>query len=358
MRKGLFVTLFTLSVSTLYAQTDFRPGYVITNSYDTIYGQIDYRGDKLMGQVCKFKSAENHITEYSPEDIIAYRFTDGKYYISKEIADKFVFLEFLIKGQVNIYYVRDKRGDHYYIDKGNMSIVEIPYEEKIILVNKKEKRHVSKKHVGMLNYYMQDVPEIQPQIAKIKKPGHNDLIKLADNYHHKVCKDGENCIIFEKRPPSIKVSLNLTAGLVTYRNLNQSFQGGATLNFWMPRTNEKIYFRTGLLYSKLEDNMMGYTWSVYKIPIMFEYMYSKFMIKPKVAYGVCLYQLSGSNNEDIFAKFAGNASASFVGGLNIGLSESISWLFEYHADFESAALLLIPRHLASQAFMTGLSITF
>ena len=39
----------------LNAQTDFRPGYIIENSGDTIHGEIDYRGDILMGNVCRFK---------------------------------------------------------------------------------------------------------------------------------------------------------------------------------------------------------------------------------------------------------------------------------------------------------------
>ncbi len=351
MYKKILIILFVLSASTLYAQTDFRPGYVITNSYDTIYGQIDYRGDKLMGQICKFKPTGNNITEYSPKDIVAYRFIDSKYFISKEVAGKVMFLEFLIKGQVNIYYLRDKGGNHYYIDKGDMSIAEIPYDEKIITIDDKTLLSKSKKHIGILSYYMQDAPEIQTQIAKIKEPDHNNLIKVAENYHHEVCKDGEDCIIFEKKQPIIKVSVDLTAGFVAYRDLNQSFQSGVLLNLWIPRINEKIYFRTGFLYSKIEDdetdNLRTPTWSVYKIPVMLEYMYSKFAIKPKVAYGMNFYYINSGFN-----------TISFMGGTNIKLNKSISCLLEYHADFDLSPLPLIPSYWVSQAFMAGLSITF
>ncbi len=352
MYKKLSVILFMLSVSTLHAQTDFRPGYVITNSYDTIYGQIDYRGDKLMGEICKFKSTGDNITEYSPRDIVAYRFTDSKYFVSKEVAGKIMFLEFLIKGQVNIYYLRDSSGDHYYIDKGDAPIAEIPYEEKIITVNNKTLLYKSKKHIGLLGYYMQDAPEIQTQIAKIKKPDHNDLIKVAENYHHDVCKDGEECIIFEKKQPFIKISVDLTAGLVSDRNMmSSSFQGGVLLNLWMPRANEKIYFRTGLLYSKIEDNesdnLRSSTQSIYKIPIMFEYMYSKFIIRPKAAYGISLYYING-----------GIYAVSVMGGINIRLNKSMSCILEYQTDFEPHNFPLIPKNLGLQAFMTGLNISF
>jgi hypothetical protein len=38
-----------------------------------------------------------------------------------------------------------------------------------------------------------------------------------------------------------------------FRTSESSFTGGVLLNFWMPRANEKMYFRTGLLYSKYEE---------------------------------------------------------------------------------------------------------
>ena len=37
-----------------------------------------------MGRTCKFKSDDNTVVKYFPGDIIAYRFIDGKYYISRE----------------------------------------------------------------------------------------------------------------------------------------------------------------------------------------------------------------------------------------------------------------------------------
>ena len=114
------------------AQTDFRPGFIIKAEGDTIFGEIDYRGDLLMGEVCRFRLSERSYTvEFSPNDIIAYRFTDSKFYISKEVNGRKVFLEFLINGQVNIYYLRDVKSDYYFLEREGEKLIELPYEEGI-----------------------------------------------------------------------------------------------------------------------------------------------------------------------------------------------------------------------------------
>jgi len=54
----------------LYAQTVFKPGYVIKEAGDTIFGEIDYRGDLLMNNRCRFRVSKNYDeNEYSPYDI-------------------------------------------------------------------------------------------------------------------------------------------------------------------------------------------------------------------------------------------------------------------------------------------------
>ncbi|WP_016775860.1 hypothetical protein [Anaerophaga thermohalophila] len=186
--KNLILFGLLFSIGLLNAQTDFRPGYIIKNTGDTLNGDIDYRGDLLMSRLCKFRDKENIIKDYSPNDIIAFRFIDGKYYVSREINDRRVFLEYLIKGKVNIYYMRDENGDHYYLDKEDVKLTEIPYEEGIKYIDDKQVFYESKKHIGLLNYFMQDAPEFQSRIQSLKKPEHQTLIKLAEDYHNAVCE--------------------------------------------------------------------------------------------------------------------------------------------------------------------------
>jgi hypothetical protein len=58
---------------------------------------------------------------YVPNDIMGYRFIDGKYYISSEIEFQGdtvkAFLEYIIKGEISFYFIRIQESDHYYIQK-------------------------------------------------------------------------------------------------------------------------------------------------------------------------------------------------------------------------------------------------
>ena len=78
---GFIITLFFIIPFYVSSQPDFRPGFVITNSNDTVYGTIDYRGDLMMGHICRFKDKNDTLTDFSPNDIAAFRFIDSKFYI-------------------------------------------------------------------------------------------------------------------------------------------------------------------------------------------------------------------------------------------------------------------------------------
>jgi hypothetical protein len=273
------------------AQTDFRPGYIIKNSGDTVYGKIDYRRDQLMSSLCKFKDSDQKITEFSPDDILAYRFINSKFYVTKEINDKKVFMEYLIKGKINVFYLRDEQGENYFLSKDSAQLTRIPYDEGIKEIDGIKVFYRTQKHIGILNYYMQDAPQLQPRIQSMKKPEYENMIKLAEDYHNAVCK-GEKCIIYEKKVPFIKVNPEVTAGVVTFKNndedlINRSyFQCGMIAHFWMPGMNENFYFKTGFIYSQAEK-VNGEKTGYLKIPTHIEYMAPiTYRIRPSVSIGL------------------------------------------------------------------------
>ena len=326
----------------LNAQTDFRPGYIINSTGDTIYGEIDYRSDLLMSSVCKFKGKESEIREYYPNDIIAFRFSDSKYYVSREINNRNVFLEYLIKGEINIYYMRDDFGDHYYLDKENEKLTEIPYEEGIKHVDDKEVYYESTQHIGLLYYYMQDAPDFQSRIQSVKKPEHQNLVKLAEDYHNAVC-EGEQCIIYEKPTPLIKILPELVGGAIKYSNvdnLNDKYytHAGIIGHIWMPRTSEKMYFRTGVLVSRLEID--GQEKTYYKIPMQLEYIYPKGIFRPRIAYGLNFYIPSFR-------------TVSFDLGANIKLSKTLFLSITSDIEFNPTKLI-VPSSFFSHSMKLGI----
>ncbi len=341
----LILIILIISTEVLNAQTDFRSGYIIKNSGDTLYGNIDYRGDLLMSSVCKFKNADNVIKDYSPSEITAFRFIDSKYFVSKVINNRYVFLEFLIDGEIDFYYMRDEKGDHYYIDKEGELLTEMPYEEGIKYIDKKNVYYESKKHIGILIYYMQDAPEFQSRIKKVKEPEHQELIELAKDYHNKVC-EGTKCIIYNKNPPLIKLIPEIVGGITYYENvddINETFyfHGGVLTHFWMPRTNEKMYFKTGILFVLLED-VDGKKVDYYKFPIQLEYIYPKGLFRPRLSYGLNFY-------------YPGYRSVSLSLGTNIKLSDTK--FISIFSDIEfNSKMVLVPAGLLSYSLYVGLLI--
>ncbi|MCK9628585.1 MAG: hypothetical protein M0R37_08360 [Bacteroidales bacterium] len=343
--KGLLLLGLLLSTGLVYAQSNFKPGYIIKAPGDTIYGQIDYRGDLLMGSVCKFMTDDKSVVKYYPGDIIAYRFIDGKYYISREVNNKKVFLECLIKGKVNIYYLRDDYGNHYYIDKDNMKLAELPYEEGKKYVNGKEVYYETTRHLGLLYTYMHDAPVMESRIKTIKKPEHKNLVKLAEYYHNVVCY-GEKCIIYENKASLFKILPEISGGIINYQESDDLksmsyMQGGITVHIWMPRTNEKLYFRTGLILSPVD--FRGEECYI-KIPCHFEYIYPKGVIKPRIAYGLNFYGLR-------------KISSSLNFGFNFKLSKN--FFISATSDIEfNTKTLIIPNSFLSSSLQLGVVVDF
>lgn len=331
--KVLILFIVIASASLLKAQTDFRPGYIINNAGDTIYGQIDYRGDFLMAATCRFKTTENTTTDYSPNDISAFRFIDSKYYVSKTIKDEKVFLEFLIKGKMNIYYMLDINGDHYFIEKEGTPLTELPYEEGVKYVDGTPRYYESTKHIGVLTYFMQDAPGLQPKIVDLKRPGHQNLIKLAKEYQHIVCNDTK-CIVYEKKPAFVQLTIEPVWGEIKYKQFNSTTnEFGVYVHIWAPCSNENYFIKTGAIYNKVQSN--GDSLLLVKVPVLFEYMYQAHKFKPKVSIGNNLLIVKYNSINELANTLCLNT------GFNYTIYKSISLSVNLNSEFIPLARLMV-----------------
>jgi len=329
----LILLVFLFTDRLINAQTDFKPGYIIKNSGDTLYGEIDYRGDRLMGRVCKFKNTDISIIDYSPNDILEYRFINGKYYVSRELNGSKVFLEYLIHGKINIYYIRNKDGDLYYLDKEDVKLSKVPYKEGFKYVDDKKVYYESKHHFGILDYYMHDAPEFQPRIQQVKKPEHQSLISLVENYHNLVCKE-EKCIIYEKRLPILKISFEAFGGVIKYNGYNKFLsESGGYLFIWAPRTNEKLFFKTGISYHQTSEE--GMVFKKYRFPIQIQYIFRAYNIQPKISGGVNFWSAKLDDFKGIGHTICLNA------GLNYEIFKSVSLSTSFNTDYTPISNLIV-----------------
>lgn len=287
-RPALFLsaclTLITLGLS---AQTNFQPGYYISMQFDTIYGEIDNRGDQRNCHLCSFRpGAGMEAVFFNPGDIHAYRFSDGgKYYISKEVdineEEQTVFLEFLVNGITKLYYYRGVGMNKYYLESAEGLFTELTNDW--IEFEKDGLRYgrYTNLFVGQMKASFGDCPEIQPRVEQAKF-SHKSLITLTSKYHDYVCDD-RVCIIYEKAIPVIRVSGGPYAGLISSTLDFPEFKGdfdadasykwyhyytfdrqtdymfGLSFRFTLPRVNEKLAllvlteYTSSDFYSYVED---------------------------------------------------------------------------------------------------------
>ena len=313
----ILVLCFSTGFNHVLCQTDYRPGYFISNTSDTVHGLVDYRGDIRNSKVCSYKKDEgSEVQTFNPGEIKAYRYNDGKFYISRVIKtpteEKKVFVEYLLNGVVDLFYYADGFGGHYLIELPDGKLTELIKEEKLVYIEGKgDHLKQTNKHIGLLKVALADCPEIQKQIEEVDL-SHKSLISLTKQYHDYKC-DGEKCIIYEKKMPVLKVRFAPLLGIsvsdfnffendfLTAFDFDNSFSPtiGFLFNFSLQRLNEKLSFQIGAEVSRnyyysfqmIEENYREWYYD-YHIHTMllnpdfaFKYTYPKGKIRPTISIG-------------------------------------------------------------------------
>jgi hypothetical protein len=217
-KRVLSLALAILIFVVAKAQSDFRPGYIITLQGDTINGTIYFRSDKANAKNCIFKkSADTEKVVYTPDQIKSYKFIDGKYYISSiSMNYKFkdlVFLEYAIKGTVSIYYYQDDVKDHYFVMK-DTTMIELNHQDRLTGNVEKDNLILSKpeKYKDQLRLLMQDQPSLFGNIGQIECNA-KDLISVTKEYQKLSCPSQE-CIQFEKKTDgNLKFKLGMSTSI-------------------------------------------------------------------------------------------------------------------------------------------------
>ena len=312
--KTAFVILFLCCLLNLQGQTNFLPGFIITNENDTLHGLIDYRGDARNAKRCEFKENENDPTrDFLPFSIKGYRFTGSKFYVSKNVLtdgkEVPIFLEFLVNGISDLYSYSDGKKSHYFIEKADGQMLELTNEPRQFYRDGSDFSTNSKKYVGLLKFAFADCQQIFPMIDRAKFDD-KSLIAITKKYHDYVC-DNEICIIYEKQLPVIKVKfgsfVSMNGSFLKFKE-NPLYQDvhfkmasyptiGLLLNTSVPRASEKLSFQVSGEFGKSyfygsginPDNLAFEEVHIHTSIIMlkagFQYTYPKGKIRPTILAG-------------------------------------------------------------------------
>jgi hypothetical protein len=319
IRIIILTTLFSflLSAISLHAEDKFRTGYIITNTKDTVRGYLQQYNINAFTK-CNFKkSLDDKITEYLPGDIFAYRYDDdGKFFISKEAplegGNRIFFLEYLIQGKANVYFMRDI-SDHFFIETEKNKIIEL--SQNPILIHKEDGTMYYKESTfkGKIRYMLSDCPDMIPEINKSELQM-NDMIKIAKDYHNRVC-NSEQCTIYELKIKPMKVCFYVVGGIAinqftienSYSNYNpgsllgckidfenlffsseqSSFQLGLIFQQYVNYTfytKRQSYYSTDIITDKLGKSNFNTT--ALKIPITYNYTFSQGKFRPYIGGGI------------------------------------------------------------------------
>ncbi len=333
MKKGLlFIVLIFITINGL-AQRDYRKGYIITHEMDTIYGWVDYRGDIRNAKICSFKKNDtDKAMEYTPETITAYRFLDGKYYVSKSVDNedvpKQVFLEYLVNGMASVYYYRDDFTNHHYYLEKDETFIELKEEKKEISDGHGTVYKTVKPYIGMLKATL-NVYEMSDEIEKsgLDRPS---LINIAKDYHSYACTDGSECIVYEKPKPPVLFRIGPLVGIDYsrfimsgwwYSKKQYEFQTsaqwgyglnwscGVNMNLSLPQWNDKFFLQMQLLYTRHDYSGIVKTYSttvdayirhcnIFQMDLAIKYEYPTGRFRPTIALGaVGMYLPNGVMEE-------------------------------------------------------------
>ncbi|MCA8831362.1 porin family protein [Hymenobacter pini] len=324
------------------AQADFRAGYIVPLSGDTLRGQVDARGAQRNARMVRFRpSPEAAATEYRPRQIRGYGFTGGQIYQAAVVAltdsaqlsnltearydtvARPSFLEVIVRGPASLLFLRDERSnDHFYLQMADGQPKELV--RRMVM----EKNNTVQRSLDEYKYTLaagfRSCPSVQPSINTVRFD-QAGLIRIVKRYNE--CTGGPS-VMPAATSRQNHVQLALVAGgeysrlimndervgysTTTTVNLAGSIQPafGIALQLRLVGLNKNLSTRIEALYEKQKyalfttsPNASG-NYSQYRgnmssirVPLLLRYTYPKGLLRPFAQVGYSFSYLLTVNNE-------------------------------------------------------------
>jgi hypothetical protein len=170
--KQFYFTVFILIICTS-GFSQFKEGFIITNTNDTISGYINFEGSLFNSDHCAFKlQPDSDVKMYYPADIKAFRFINSKYFETREIpvnnGRKKVFIEWLIKGRASVLtYTQSIYKIRYFLLLEDNSLIELTNTSHLSEKESAVYSHDNKEYIGLLKFCFMDCPSLQNKIETV-----------------------------------------------------------------------------------------------------------------------------------------------------------------------------------------------
>jgi hypothetical protein len=339
--KNLVIIILLFISTNCFTQDKYINGFIITLNGDTIYGLIDVDKPFNNNRICNFKkdlSSESSI--YGPNEISAYRYLDGKYFIARDldldsVTIKRVFLQWIIKGKINIYsYIKDGVNITYFAESETETLTELKDTERQYINEYNDTYSISKhEYIGTLNYFTRAYDEMAPIISN-SKLNDRSLIKVVKIYTEEFCND-DKCIVYEKPAKKISITVSFIIGanrvhndlseysLFEHNEYSELSDLQRGVNFCFSDFDylaRNFSFETGLYYnnyflkvdSKIYEEV---SFSSLQIPISVAYSFFVKDLEPYIFAGMQFFTKANSNINNMYL----SSLSSLSWGANFGL---------------------------------------
>ena len=242
MQKIILFVLLTISATVSMAQTNPKPGSIITNSGDTIRGIIDFRTNDVLSKKCVFwANGESDSKTYTPGDIEGFRFDDnGKYFVTRRLnlygEPQLYFAEFMVHGKMNLYCIADKYDEFFFFEREDGEMAKLSNKTLISsssINEAKTDQQEKREQFGKVKLLLKDSWKAVEDMNDLDIT-RNKLVNIVRDYHKDVCTDGSSCMVYEYKEESdkVKTHIKVSAGYAYYsheRTINQNL--GADENY-------------------------------------------------------------------------------------------------------------------------------
>lgn len=179
------IILITLISNSIFAQSEFKDGYIITENKDTVRGFVEYTINIKNKNTCSFRETKTgKITQYNSNQIIGYGLWNLQHFISTKIIDSVIiyqgFIEILIRGEVNLLY----GNRHYYLLSNSNELTELINPNKTVISpvgDLKVSTGIYKNQIkNALSYRCQNLTKRDFERLNYN---HSSLINIVEKYH-------------------------------------------------------------------------------------------------------------------------------------------------------------------------------
>ena len=234
MKRIILFVLLAISATATIAQTNPKPGYIITNSGDTIRGILDFRTNEKLSKQCEFwANGGKDGKTYKPGEIEGFRFdNNGKYFVTRRLNvygnPELYFAEFMVQGMMNLYCVADSYDEYFFFEREDGEMARLANRTVLsssTIHDADDIKQEQKEQYGKVKLLLKDSWKACQDMNE-KDLTRKKLVKVVRDYHSDVCTDGSSCMVYEYKEESDKMKTHLKAfaGYAYYSHERTEYQ--------------------------------------------------------------------------------------------------------------------------------------